>query len=387
MKTFKKLIAVILSIMAISGLCVTNAFAYDFGETVELTFDDGDKGYYLYAGEAFEGDNYVEYKEEYGSSCFFNKFVAKESGNYSFVNSGYDFYELDGSVMKKVEEETQYYDMDCFFIYLEKGTYYITNGFYGCEPEPYDQSFSIEFLGEFEGVSYDKELFKRAVAYEDVDFYNKDLRHAGAQLNFSEANLEYQCGLIYIDREKELKIGENIVSFEILDYKFTETLTIVEGKDIIESIEVENPEDYAKRVVYYDSLIGGSDACPDEIIVNFADGTTKTVKKTVRGECFAPEYIFELANGREYSIHLEGGTEAFRLEFAREVFVSADAELRYATFIENVKYLADNVLILLYESFGATNRFDDIIDEFKAFCTYYMFNGFSALRLFKNLYT
>ena len=161
MKTFKKLIAVILSVMAISGLCVTNAFAYDFGETVELTFDNGDSRDYIYAGEAFKGDNYVEYKEEYGSSGFFNKFVAKESGNYSFVNSGYDIYELDGSVMKKVDEETQYYDMYCFFIYLEKGTYYITNGFYGCEPEPYDQSFSIEFLGEFEGVSYDKELFKR----------------------------------------------------------------------------------------------------------------------------------------------------------------------------------------------------------------------------------
>lgn len=373
MKTFKKLIAIILCIAAISGLCVTGASAYTKSEYEEFIYADGSSGLFVYAGEVSEGENFIEYTDEYDSCFFFVRFEASESGNYYFVGSGNMFFQLQGSDMKETENEICYYSEDSFFTYLEKGTYYIIDDFYGCSPEPQDEYYEIGFLGEFTGVSYNKDAFKNAVAYADVDFHNKNIRHAAPKVNFTESSLDYGLGTLYLETDKELELGENTVTINILDYEFTETLTIIKATDFIESIEVENIERYTARRRCYDGKIVYDSVYPEELKVTFTDGTSRIVEG-VKEYDFSDTlyYSFELSNGRIYHIYVDVYPNGFEVNFGGYRYIYQSAEYTEASFRENLAQLGSNIFEISIDFSKPVNKFIAIMDELKEFCSYYI---------------
>lgn len=373
MKTLKKIIAVIICIAAISGLCVTGASAYTKSEYEEFIYADGSSGLFVYAGEVSEGKNFIEYTDEYDSCFFFVKFEASESGNYYFVGSGNMFFQLQGSDMKETENEICYYSEDSFFTYLEKGTYYIIDDFYGCSPEPQDEYYEIGFLGEFTGVSYNKDAFKNAIAYADVDFYNKNIRHAAPKVNFTEGSLDYGIGTLYLETDKELELGENTVTINILDYEFTETLTIIKATDFIEKIEVENAEQYAVRRCCYDGETVYDSVYPEELKITFTDGTTRTVEGKKEDDLSDNLYYsFEHSNGRIYHIYVDVYSDGFKVMFGGHEYIGIKAEYTEASFKDNCNRLLRNILEISADFGSAVNKYISIMEEIKEFCVYYI---------------
>ncbi len=371
MKTLKKIIAVIICIAAISGLCVTGAFAYDTGEKENFVFSDSSVGDYFYVGEVFEGENSIEYKEEYDFCKFFAKFEVKEKGYYSITGGTYSVFELQGSEMKEIE--TEVYSEHAIFACFEEGTYYFTDDFYGSSPEPHDVCISIEFLGEFTGVSYNKDAFKNAVAYEDVDIYNEYLLNADPGINFTEGYLEYGIGWLGFESEKKLALGENTVTFNILDYEFTETLTIIEATDFIEKIEVENAEQYAVRRCCYDGETVYDSVYPEELKITFTDGTTRTVEGKKEDDLSDNLYYsFEHSNGRIYHIYVDVYSDGFKVMFGGHEYIGIKAEYTEASFKDNCNRLLRNILEISADFGSAVNKYISIMEEIKEFCVYYI---------------
>lgn len=365
MKTTKILTAIILCfamVLSISGMA---ASAVSETEAVTFEYLDSTTAEKYYIGKAFTGYNYFKYVG--GETDVFYEYEAQEDGFYAI--DGYNqcvAQKVSETSVKQIESEAVYYNEGMYFIYLEAGTYYISDSFITSLPEAEDIDVTITYLGEFKEITYNKDAFKNAIKEADVDMYNKTLFNAEPKIVFENASLDDNGGHIGLNCNGELALGDNEVTFDIVGEEFSETLTVVDITEIVESIEVDNISKFTERkrtyrgmTVYY----------PEEITLNFTNGTSKNFAYSVDedGEII---YIVELPDGREYVVEAEQSIFTFSLWLADHYYIDEYTHPENATFAENCTLLSESVNEIMNSDAGFFDKIIAVIDEFFAFLSF-----------------
>ena len=377
-KTAKKLIALVLSIAMLLGVCSVGASAFDTDEIITFEYLDSTTKECRYIGEFELYGNYYGY--DGGETEVVYSFTAEESGYYATDNfNHYIGQKISDDKVKQIDVEINYYQLGCFYVYLEEGTYYFADSFCQSSPEPLDLSVEFLFLGEYEGVSYDEKVFELAIKDVDVDFYNGTVANAKPSINFSERDVEADEGCIYVECDSALELGSNNVTFEINGVEFTEELYIVELDDVIESVEAVdgsalNVMTEYYNLSYYDEPIG--------LKVVFADGTSTVTDswekiyyewdvENNRVDSTTYTYYVELSNGRELPIYLEQDRETVEVGIGSRVFVSEDMVYEPVSFFENLSHLS----LYIEEAFVIGTFFSAItvvFEQISKFISYYL---------------
>ena len=375
MKTAKKLLALAMSIAMLLGVCSVGASAFDTDEMITFERLDSTTKECRYVGEAYVGENCFEYDGGVTDAVY--KFVVEESGYYGTDNFNHHIgQKVSDDKVKQIDIETNYYQLGCFYVYLEEGTYYFYNSFYTSYPEPLDINVGFEFLGEYEGVSYDEKVFELAIKDVDVDFYSEEISHAEPSINFSEGSLTDNEGWIGIECEEGLKLGSNTVTFDIDGVEFTEELYIVELSDVIESIEAADGGALNVMTEYYNFAYYNE---PDGLKVNFADGSSavtdswEDIYYDWDEEIIGTTYVYyvELSNGRELPVCLDEDGETVEVSIGAKELVSEELVYEPVSFSENLSHLS----LYLKEVFTIGTFFYAIglaFGEISEFISYYL---------------
>lgn len=367
-----------MSIAMLLGVCSVGASAFDTDEMITFEYLDSTTKECRYVGEAYLGDNCFEYDGGVTDAVY--KFVVEESGYYGTDNFNHHIgQKVSDDKVKQIDIETNYYQLGCFYVYLEEGTYYFYNSFYTSYPEPLDINVGFEFLGEYEGVSYDEKVFELAIKGYDVDFYNEDILHAEPSINFSEGSLTDNEGWIGIECEEGLKLGSNTVTFDIDGVEFTEELYIVELSDVIENIEAADGVALNVMTEYYNFAYYNE---PDGLKVNFADGSSAVIDSwediyydwdEESNVIIRTTYVYyiELSNGREIPVCLDEDGETVEVSIGAKELVSEELVYEPVSFSENLSHLS----LYLKEVFTIGTFFYAIgiaFGEISEFISYYL---------------
>lgn len=374
-KTAKKLITLLLSIAMLLGVCSVGASAFDTDEIITFEYLDSTTKECRYIGEFELYGNYYEY--DGGETEVVYSFTAEESGYYATDNfNHYIGQKISDDKVKRIDVEINYYQLGCFYVYLEEGTYYFADSFCQSSPDPLDLSVEFLFLGEYEGVSYDEKVFELAIKDVDVDFYNKTVANAKPSINFSERDVEADEGCIYVECDSALELGSNNVTFEINGVEFTEEIYVVELDDVIESVEVADIYELNTVTETFDYHYY---LAPDKLNVYFADGSfavTGMLEETdysYEDGCLETswKYYIELSNGRELPICLNQNMETVEVSVGNEVCISEETEIKTLSFSENLNELIDDIdLIFAFTPFFTAISL--MFEKISEFISYYL---------------
>ncbi len=402
----KKLFAVSLCIAMVFCTFFTNAFAYEIGDVVTwgVTDDEGyvHKAEFDYAGKIKEGVNEIvgfNGEEAYYGLAY--EFTAEKSGFYTVSYSEDDLW---CGVSKICENNAPKDYSDYAYTYTDneiEKVMYLSEGTSFFAVDCYNNGeLSVEYFAEsMTDIQYAEDEFKDLIIGYDVYPENGKFVHS-----FEDCTLTFSNGetveitednplFVNCEYEGEFTEGENTVVFEILNTEIEQNINAWEITHYIESIELENVDDYLEVYPEYD---GSCSYYPYEgnIKINYADGTSETKHYSYNDdECYVT-----LPNGRDYFIDIshdfirdeDDGTiekAVLYVSIANHVYFEKECEMvksdigtALRTYLNNIEwicqYFAEDVDYMVNEilqseffdaldlMFDAVRRFVSFVEEF-----------------------
>lgn len=355
MKKSKKFAAIVLCIAMLLGMSSICAGAINVGDTIthEFTLDDGEirTAEYTYEGTFDVGENLIE--ERYDDQAFV--FTVEQSGFY-FVDSincaCTVSKEYSNGVAKEFSRYEWYFDSDGNFgelHYLEEGEVAF---FIFAVGDTSHVELNIDYCGEVFEVNFTNKVDFYINEY-DVSVYNGNK----IDVDFIEYEVLFTSGETYKnDKEtvdtlilnEELKDGENTLTLNILDrYEEEFIFNIYPIDRFVESIEIENVEEYCVMTVFYNELFDSKSLgeTPVDVTVEYTDGSEETISYYINSHEDIFNAYITLPNGNEYyiydTINEEDGVYYFEAGIADKTYVKEECEVIEADFATNSDYLSE----------------------------------------------
>lgn len=289
MKTLKKALAIFLFITTLFSLLTISASALTVGDTITWFEDYDPESTYkaVYKGAIIEGSTQISDPEEY--SLFYG-FEAEKDGYYMLTSSNHFFFAdtYSNNTAKNYKEniycgynDENGWDINCRIYYLTEGETYLLY----TECDSIAKELKIEYYAdEIIDVKYD-ETELNSIITDIEDFYYEETDKKGniyedIEIVFSKNGVETTVSRSWINftYEDTLVNGENNVTLVLPGYEKEITIGLYESSDYIESIEINNAEDYLYATKYYNNW---DFEYPDldglSITLNFKNGTKQTV--------------------------------------------------------------------------------------------------------------
>lgn len=355
MKKSKKFAAIVLCIAMLFGMSSICAGAINVGDTIthEFALDDGEirTAEYIYEGTFDVGENLIE--ERYDDQAFI--FTVEQSGFYFIdsVNCACTVSkEYSNGVAKEFSRYEWYFDSDGNFgelHYLEEGE---VGFFIFAVGDTSHVELNIDYCGEVSEVNFTNKVDFYINEY-DVSVYNGNK----IDVDFIEYEVLFTSGETYKnDKEtvdtliinEELKDGENTLTLNILDrYEEDFIFNIYPIDHFVESIEIENVEEYCVLTAFYDGILDskGLGETPVDVTVEYTDGSEETISYYVNiHEDIFNAYI-TLPNGNDYYIYdtitEEDGVYYFEAGIADKTYVKEECEVIEADFAADSDHLSE----------------------------------------------
>ncbi len=346
-RTIKTAAAIFLALMMLCG--TVTAFASTPAD-IEWCFYEGDENLvYTYEGEIVVGADAVKLVGEKEDDFVYCIFEAEETGYYAVNTTDSCWTGIPG----KYENGVYYYSKDAFYsqnfktkvYYLEAGEHIIGIDLYiGTSEE-----ISIDFLGDITEFAFDEDMlsnltinsniYKNEYDYEIGDYYFETENLTVKFENGTDVTADYVSILVFTD--EELTKGEYNVElgYYAFPYRQAETVKLIDVKDVIAKIEINDLELYTELICCYDGeFING--AMGDEgMTITYTDGTTEVIDNF-------SDYS-ELKNGMWVSTYYdvnENGELCFVASIADVEFVNEVCDIRESTVFEDlILYHAKNM--------------------------------------------
>lgn len=389
MKSTKKLIAILFAAATLFTLFITSASALEIGDTVTWEFvnqPDYDRTEEIpFKGTLTEGWQDIEDTNEEYNTCY--EFTAEKDGYYSLsfpsneLTASFAGTYDDGKATNYAEQIfTTCYDDGgdlCFrrIAYLKKGTTLINVKFN--EENPAGTSIGINYIAqEIAGISYDEKEVEFLLRDYDEVYVNEDEKFIGLDIEYSiffSNPSSYILGLNWLEctYEGELKAGENTLTVtNIPGFEQEITAGIYNVVDIVESVELENAENYLDATELYDGTYEYDAYTNEKVTVNFKDGTSETITY-IDGE----ENLVTFPCGKEYYLYV-GHTVDERADIGTgklilcvnfgwsDYYAATDCDVTEASFAQNSEALKNNINTLSEKltnhwHYYITNIFED----------------------------
>lgn len=361
----KKIFCAVLALVMVLGS--VPAFAAEIGDTVKWVFYDPNDNIYLrdffYAGTLQEGENELLYNVG-GTGRQHYEFEAKNTGYYVYSSSDPEVYfgkpDSEGKI-NSIDAPGEYMEKNgsyCTLIYLTEGTYIIGIEFWDTKEE----KLTVKFAGsEIVDLDYNQSDFDNRIINDDIhitELENKFkyfIYSEHTTITFSNGNKldDYSVHLTFTADGKPTD-GINNGKVSLMNYEEDGHSSIYYIDHIIESIELENMEDYLVAYEWYNGRYTFPDY-NDEITVNYSDGTSETFVYGYDEENGEKRYVTVL-DGEEFLLisHSELAL-TFSVRVAQHTFIELKCEEIIKTSIsENKTYLKNN-LEWKYNRFNSVN--------------------------------
>ena len=339
-KTIKTAMAMLLALVMVCGSLT--AFAATPGD-IEWNFEPGmDNEVYAYAGELELGADGVDIEADEDNDFVYCTLETEADGYY--LISGNNLDEFWFGIPEKFEDGVYYNMLDYAYtgnnysdgiFYLEAGTHVVGFDLYGYTAE----NVKVEYLGSTVKIAYAEDALKGLVLHADIYECSEDLEEdywldIPLTLEFENGtDISNVLASLLVFTDEELTSGENEVEIGIYAFSYRQkaTLGIVEVKDIITKIEIEELDAYTSLAYYFNSEYYNDSTGLEDMVITYADGTTEVI------EDFA-DYT-ELENGlwvdTYYDINDEGDW-CYVVSVAGYEYICEVCTYRDATLLENI---------------------------------------------------
>lgn len=348
-RTFKTAIAMLLAlIMAFGSLTAFAATPAD----IEWNFDpEYENEIYAYAGELTVADA-VEVSSTADNNYVYYTFEAEENGYYMF-SAYFDYIgwigipqEYENGVYYGEKEYRYYAEHESQLVYyLEAGEYVVGFDFY----EEASEEIGIEFLGDIVNIAIDEDELNSLI-YGARIYENYASENGGAYwLDTSSVTIEFENGkditeefaslLVFTDEEITKGEYEVEVGLRGFPYRQKATINVVDIKDIVAKVEIEDIENFTS--VFYDYTGEYSNLAMgyDKMTITYTDGTTEVIDSVYDS--------YPLENGAwvdAYYTYDEDDNYCFFVDVAGENYIKEICTIEAETFIVNgAAYHAYNI--------------------------------------------
>ncbi len=395
-KKIKSALAIILALMLCFGSI--SASAADTAENEKLIIWDTE---YIYAGEATEGENSIDYNEDI---CFYyDVFNVTKAGYYLFTFSEFTWFcipdEFDEELGQYITLKENFYSFEeglsKSLMYLEPGKTFIAIDLYSDYNG--ENKYSIEYFAEEISDIYIQEFNKDLIYYNDEFYFSDDSNYGEV---YSVPTVTFSNGKTFepnnpqiISFETELIEG-NKYNFTVTFGEYSKVYEVTRGfyADFVKDIKLSNEElfltvfrDYSGYYFTYNGFYVWEPFFTGEsVTITYTDGKTFT----------APLYDYNygstmivLPSGEEaeLSIHYnidydeETDEESVSLVYAigNEEIIARECEIQEQSTGENfldIIYdgITDRLMIILeFIIIARGSDFSDLIYLISDYATYY----------------
>lgn len=339
-KTIKTAVAIFLVLIMVC--CSMTAFASTPAD-IEWNFWESESNtVYSYAGEIDVDAGAVDVKGSDAEEYVYYTFEAKETGYYSVDTNGECWFGIpdrnENGVYYDTKEYTDSYGFDERVYYLEEGEYIIGFDIYN----DISEVVSIEFHGDIVNIAYNEEMLKNLIVENNIYKSDDEEEDHDYWLDTDSITIEFENGsdiireyttiLVYTD--EEFTKGEYEVEIGIygIPYRQKATVSIVDIRDVVEKVELEDLELFTDLAYYFDGSSYNSSTGTEDLVITYTDGTTEVI------EDFDGWNWLESSNiGVEsYYDTDEYGNRCYIISVAGVAYVSEVCTEREATALENV---------------------------------------------------
>lgn len=394
--TSKKILCAMLTLVMV--FASVPAFAAEIGDVAEWIFSGPDNEVYpevyYYAGTIQEGENDIVYNVGNTHQQYYD-FEVQNTGYYIFETPGiapcFGQFDSEGKIndidilksyIVEYESCTEY-----SLIYLSKGSYIIGIDFWDTE----ETVFNVEFAGsEIVDLEYNQSDFDNLVINDDIYidelengflfwFYSE---HTDITFSGGKKLKDYSLSLCFTAESKPAD-GVHNGKISLLNYEESGTSSIYYIDNIIESIEIENLDDYLVAFEWYNGRYSFPEF-NDEITVNYSDGTSETFVYGHNEASGEKDYITVLGKERYLAAYHNEYSFTFKVRIAQHTFIEKECKTVFKTNIaENAEYLKDNIKWKISD-FNSVNSF--ILETLKEANSADSF-FYCMTRFFRNLMT
>ncbi len=380
-KTIKTAVAMFLALIMVCGSLTVFASS---PADIEWNFYESETNtVYNYAGEITVDADATDVKGSDGEE--FEKFVyytfeAEETGYYSVETRGECWFGIpdryEDGIYYDTKDFTESYSFAERIYYLEAGEYIIGFDLY------YDATdeVSINFYGDIVNISCDEETFKDLIFNNSINKSDDEEAEHDYWLDANAIIIEFENGadvireyttiLVYTD--EELTKGEYDVEIGIhgIPYRQKATISIIDVKDVIAKIELEDLELFTELVYYFNGSNYNVSSGTEDLVITYTDGTTEVVEDFEGWEWLEDKNI----SIESYYDTDDEGNWCYIVSVAGVEYIKEVCNERAATNIEN---------ILMYHSLNLSR----IADTFDWMGIYFsdIFHADSISGAFNNL--
>lgn len=288
-KTIKTTVAMLLALILACGSLT--AFASTPAD-IEWNFWDAESNtVYSYAGEIVVGADAIDVRgsdSEENEEYIYYTFEAEETGYYVVKTNDQCWCGIpekyENGVYLNTKDYTSADDFTTRIYYLEEGEYIIGFDVY----YEVQEVVGIEFFGDVVNIDYNEEIMKDLIVENNIykNEYEEDEHDYWLDAEFltvefengSDITREYTTILVYTD--EELVKGEYEVEIGIygIPYRQKATITVVDVRDIVAKVELEDLELYTDLAYYFDGNSYNSATGTEDLVITYTDGTTEVVE-------------------------------------------------------------------------------------------------------------
>ena len=285
-KTIKTAVAMLLALIMVCGSLT--AFASSPADIEWNFWEAEENSVYNYAGEITVDAGATDVKgsggEEFEKLVYYT-FEAEETGYYSVETSGECWFGIpdryEDGVYRDTKDYTESYGFAERIYYLEAGEYIIGFDLY------YDATdeVSINFYGDIVNISCDEKTFKDLIFNSSINESGDEEAEHDYWIDANAIMIEFEngadvireCTTILIYTDEELTKGEYDVEIGIygIPYRQKATISIIDIKDVIAKIELEDLELFTERVYYFNGSKYNVSTGTEDLVITYTDGTTE----------------------------------------------------------------------------------------------------------------
>lgn len=351
-KTIKTAVAMLLALIMACGSLT--AFASTPADIEWNFWEAEENSVYSYAGEITVDGDAVNVEGSGGEEIeklVYYTFEAEETGYYCVKTNDECWFGIpdryEDGVYYDTKDFTESYSFTERLYYLEEGDYIIGFDIY------YDASdeVSIDFYGDIVNLSCNEETFKDLILNNSINESNDEEEERDYWLDADAITIEFEngadfirgCTTILVYTDEELTKGEYDVEIGIygIPYRQNATISIVDVRDIIAKIELEDLELFTELVYYFDGSSYNTSFGTEDLVITYTDGTTEVIEdfegwewldeKNIRIEAY---YDFDENGNRCYVISVAGA------EYVKAVCTERDATNAENIFMYNAMNIA-----------------------------------------------
>ncbi len=358
--TLRKILCAALALVMVFGSIP--AFAAEIGDRIEWVdtgYIDGPVSvFYEHAGKATTGKSTISAKN--GHFRQYYELEIEKEGYYSLTQSGLEAIDF---IFGEVASDGKVYDcFDCEYFsfddnfselwYLPEGDIIMGVIFW----EGGSNEINLEFMGEeIADIKYDENNFKNLLENEDIGI--------GETENGYSFSVETDYTVVFPDGREMLSeygrlrckipgntpYGTHTAKIDFMGYETEQEVSVYRIEDLVESIELENLEDYLVDYLWYNGTYTQRDF-RSNITINYTDGTSETFKYGYDEE-YGEKNCVTLFGNKDYYINISSSSDVsgpyygeFTVSIAGHDYIYEKYDNIVKTSVEiNKEYLLNNL--------------------------------------------